>query len=379
MRFESHIESGLGSIGHVGKILHEIKAARVLLVRDDPAYGLSGAEAALADCWQGREVESFAGFQLNPKLEDIERGVKIARRMRPDCVIAVGGGSAIDIAKVIAACASNPDEPAKYIASEKPLQEPGPPLIAIPTTAGTGSEATHFAVAYIGATKYSLAHPGLLPKYAVLDAELTQSLPPAITAATGLDALCQAIESMWAVGGTEESRAFAEQAFELAWRHLPTAVKSPTPEARQAMLDAAHLAGKAINLGKTTAPHAISYALTTRYGTPHGMAVALTLPVVLRHNAAVEEASCTDPRGAGHVRESIARILAALGCESAEQAQAALERFVASIDCPTRLSQIGVQEADLATLAAEVNVERLGNNPRRISQVELVELLREVL
>jgi len=305
--------------------------------------------------------------------------VEIARRLRLDCVVAVGGGSAIDIAKVIAACGANPGEPAKYIAGDATLNEAGPPLIAIPTTAGTGSEATHFAVAYIGSKKYSLAHPGLLPKYAILDAQLTQSLPPAITAATGLDALCQAIESMWAVGGTAESRAFAEQAFELAWHHLPTAVKAPTPEARQAMLDAAHLAGKAINLGKTTAPHAISYALTTRYGTPHGMAVALTLAVVLRHNHEVDEASCTDPRGVAQVRESVARIIAILGCSTVEQTQHALEQFIAAIHCPTRLSQIGVQEADLADLAAAVNVERLGNNPRRISQAELVELLRNVL
>ncbi|MEX0793442.1 MAG: phosphonoacetaldehyde reductase [Pirellulaceae bacterium] len=376
---ESQVIRGLGSTIQVAALLDRLKVSRLLLVRDDPAYGLSGAEAALAKCWQGREVATFAGFQLNPKLEDIERGVALARRLRPEVVIAVGGGSAIDIAKVIAACGSNEGAPAQYISGEETLNEAGPPLIAIPTTAGTGSEATHFAVAYIGATKYSLAHPGLLPQYAILDAELTLSLPPVITAATGLDALCQAIESMWAVGGTEDSRQFAEQSFELAWQHLPIAVKSPTPEGRQAMLDASHLAGKAINIGKTTAPHAISYALTTRYGTPHGMAVALTLPAVLRHNHEIDEASCTDPRGVAQVRASVARILTALGCDSAEQAQAALEQFIAALDCPTRLSQIGAEEADLPEIAAAVNVERLGNNPRRISQAELVAILREVL
>ena len=185
-------------------------------------------------------------------------------------------------------------------------------MIAIPTTAGTGSEATHFAVVYVDGEKYSLAHPYLVPAYAVIDPLLTYSLPAGVTAASGLDAFCQAIESIWAVGATDVSHTFATEAARLAVQHLRAAVQNPTDTARAGMCRAAHLSGKAINISKTTAPHALSYVLTAEYGLAHGVAVALTLAPMLQYNAQVTAIDCADPRSAIAEETTMKRILVAL-------------------------------------------------------------------
>lgn len=367
-----------GAVQAVGHILQSLSVERILLVVDRPAYTLSGAAAALEAVFGRWQVESFDGFQLNPKIEDIARGVETFRRLRPQVVVAIGGGSALDVAKVVGTCGNHEAPPHEYVSGRLHLRTDGPPLIAIPTTAGTGSEATHFAVAYIAGEKYSLAHDFLLPEFAILDPTLTASLPRVPTIASGLDALCQAIESIWAVGATEDSLNDAYAAAELALQHLPVAALSPTPEARRAMLHAAHLAGRAINISKTTAPHAVSYALTTRYGVPHGIAVALTLGAFLNFNSQVDDASCADPRGVAHLRSRLARIIQLLGGGDVDNACARWQALLQQLDCPTRLRDVHVRDCDLADLAAQVNAERMANNPRRITNAALQKMLAAI-
>ncbi|CAE7473306.1 phpC [Symbiodinium sp. CCMP2456] len=250
------------------------------------------------------------------------------------------------------------------------------PLIAIPTTAGTGSEATHFAVVYVDGEKYSVADPCLLPETAIVDPKLTYSVPTRMTAATGLDAFCQAIESIWAVGATEESVGYAKEAAALAFAHLPTATNSPTEEARYAMCRASHLAGKAINISKTTLPHAISYAITADYGIPHGAAVATTLSSVLAYNFGVTSSDCADTRGAPHVHQRLSMILEILGAATIAEACQRVESFVSSLGCNPTLVSAGIhQHEKIRTLAERVNPERLSNNPRKANHEDLFSLL----
>jgi alcohol dehydrogenase len=347
---------------------------------DADAYERSGAAATVEPFLASRRAHRFTGFEPNPKIEDVERGVAAFRRARPDVVLAIGGGTALDLAKVIGTCGADAvDVRACVIGAAAPARD-GPPLVAVPTTAGTGSEATHFAVVYVEGSKYSFAHAFLRPDVIVLDPQLTYSLPSRLSAVTGLDALCQGIESLWAIGSTETSRDHAYRAVELALAHLPDVVREhPSPVARHAMLEAAYHSGCAIDIGKTTAAHAVSYTLSSRYGVPHGAAVALTLGAFIVFNAQVDEASCTDPRGVGHVRDAIRRVVETLGASSAEDARARIEAFVAALGCPTRLGEVGVDEAGLARLVADVNLERLGNNPRRLGARQLDEVLRSVL
>ncbi|PQO25792.1 alcohol dehydrogenase [Blastopirellula marina] len=366
-----------GSLARIPQIFQQLGAVRTFLVVDEVAYNLSGAAAQLRQFLPPDAITLFSGFEPNPKIEDVQRGVAKCRAADPDLVLALGGGTAIDLAKMIASMSRHEESPRDIVLNGISLSQGTLPLVAIPTTAGTGSESTHFAVVYVDGQKYSVADPCLLPCVAVVDPELTYSVPPRMTAATGLDAFCQAIESIWAVGATDESVAYATSAATLAFEHLPAAVNAPTPESRHAMSLASHLAGKAINISKTTLPHAISYAITADYGIPHGAAVATTLSSVLAYNFGVSKSDCADERGTTHVRQRLLLILDILKAATVEQACHQIEAFVSSLGCNPTLASAGIQtDESLRVLASRVNPARLSNNPRMASQEELFSLLQ---
>ena len=374
-----HVVIREGSLQTIDSILSQIGAERIFFVMDKPAYEGSGAATVLEPVLSSRQVAVFDQFELNPKIEDVERGKQAFTALQPQAVLALGGGSALDMAKLIAACSVQDGPALEYAIGKKPLAHPHPPIIAVPTTSGTGSEATHFAVVYAEGKKYSLAHERLLPDYVIIDPLLTHSLPAGPTANSGLDALSQAIESLWARGATEESMAWSTEALQLVLDNLITAVTRPDDASRLNMAKAAHLAGKAINVTKTTAPHAVSYGITTHFGVPHGSAVGLTLGAFLLFNAGVDEQSCTDPRGIDEVRRRLALILNPLGNGSLTTARERLTTIISECKCPARLSEVGVTETDLPFLADQVNVERLSNNPRTISREQLIALLKSAL
>ncbi|HZX49811.1 MAG TPA: iron-containing alcohol dehydrogenase, partial [Candidatus Paceibacterota bacterium] len=178
------------------EILEKEKPRKVLLFADS-AYEKSGAKEKLSPVLKSFEVEVFSDIAPNPTLEQIEKGIGACKSFGPDLVVAVGGGSVLDTAKAANLLAAQEGTPVSYIKKEKEIAKQGKPLVAIPTTAGTGAEATRFAVVYIDNIKYSFSHEFLLPRYAVIDAELTYSLPPNVTADSGMDALAQAIEAFW--------------------------------------------------------------------------------------------------------------------------------------------------------------------------------------
>ena len=368
-----------GALDELAAIVSTREFSNLFLVVDSTAYEASGASKVVAKSCAGRQTTEFTGFHPNPKIEDVERGIGQLAAANADVVVAVGGGTAIDLAKAIARL-SGQDSPVRdVVTGSAPLTPNGLPLIAVPTTAGSGSESTHFAVVYVDQVKYSIAHRAMRPDVALIDPLLTHSLPPAVTAASGLDALCQAAESFWAVGATDDSIRYADRALQLAVEHLEAAVNCPTAEARRGMSEAAHLAGRAINLGKTTAPHALSYAITVRYGVPHGFAVALTLSLFLRYNAQVDAPDCVDPRGHQNVRRRIDRLVAALGCHQVEEACQQIDKLIERVGGVVRLSQIGIDnDQAIEWLANEINTERLANNPRQLERNELDRLLRSI-
>ena len=246
-----------------------------LLVRDTRAWELtSAADKIKLDLGAGGDAVAFDDITPNPTLATMRACGEAGRAAGCKSIVAFGGGTAIDTAKGAAWCLGG--------GGGTPAEKPAPgadavlPLVAISTTAGTGSETTHFAVMWDGDKKFSLADPRLRPKIAVVDAWLHRGLPPAVTAATGLDALCQSLESIWSCGATAGSRAEATTGARLAMDHLETAVTAPTTESRTGMAAAAYFGGAAINATKTTTAHALSYALTADYNVPHGFAVALT-------------------------------------------------------------------------------------------------------
>ena len=367
-----------GALAEVADILDRQSVDRLFFVVDETAYTASGAAAVLEPHFRSRSVARFSHFEINPKLHDVERGIEQFREANSNIVIALGGGTAIDLGKLIGTLALQDSSAREIITGRAHIQRSGPSLIAIPTTAGTGSEATHFAVAYVDGVKYSVAHPSFLPDCAIVDATLTHSLPASVTAATGLDAFCQAIESIWAVGATDESVAYAAEAARLALKHLVDATCNPTANARRAMCRASHLAGKAINISKTTSSHALSYAITSEHGIPHGIAVAMTLSPMLSFNAQVTVDDCLDPRGPEHVLSRIAIILDLLGTKSVAAACSKIQDLIFAVGCPNSLRQIGVTtDSEIRRLVSQVDAQRMSNNPRDTTSALLLAMLKD--
>jgi alcohol dehydrogenase class IV len=366
----------IGAISELENCIREFSVRSLFFVVDISAYQHCGCMSNVEDVIGQFPIARFSGFEPNPKLGDIENGVALFRDFSPDLVLALGGGSAIDVAKLIGLMAKQTSSPRDLILGLAPIQEDAAPMIAIPTTSGTGSEATHFSVVYVDGEKHSVAHPSSLPDVALIDPALTTSLPKSITASTGLDAFCQAIESLWAVGSTDESRDYAMRALLLVWGNLVKAVQTPTLESRLAMSQGAHLAGKAINIGKTTSSHALSYFVTSRYGIPHGAAVALTISDMLVYNSQVSQEDCADPRGVPFVRNRISEIMDALGCNTVEKACEAIRDFIRRVGCPASYYEAGIRErTEIAQIVASVNVERMSNNPRGSTVESLVKTL----
>jgi alcohol dehydrogenase class IV len=369
---------GPGCLAEIGPILAQLMPRKLLLVTGGTSYVRSGASDVVEAAVAGRDVVHLAGITVNPKLDEIRRGLSVWSAERPSAVVAVGGGSVLDVAKLVGLLGPNAPgwdgSPCLVGTSEWR----GTPLIAIPTTAGSGAEATCFATYYAGGEKRSLAHPLLRPSHAIVDSRLTASLPPHVAAATGLDALAQAIESLWAIGATPDSTSLAEAALRLVLPCLGDLVRAPTPMLRERMARGANLAGQAINISRTTAAHALSYALTAELNLPHGHAVALVLPAVVRINARPGRRDVADPRGAGHLAAVIERILGILGCRDGEEAAGFLERQTAALGLATTIGRAPVGTTAIG-LAGRVNAERLNNNPVAISPREIAEIYQRLL
>jgi alcohol dehydrogenase class IV/choline kinase len=216
----------------------------------------------------------FGGFTPNPEFEQAMTGIRLFEKENCDFIISIGGGSAIDVAKSVNILSLGE--------SIEPLDAPRAKHLAIPTTAGTGSESTKFAVLYRNGEKHSIESDRILPEHVILDPEHLATLPLYHKKSALLDALCQAVESLWAKGRTHESQSYANGAIRIIMEDAESYLAN-NQESATRILYAANLAGKAINIGKTTAAHAMSYKLSARFGLSHGHAVALCLPYVWEH------------------------------------------------------------------------------------------------
>jgi len=360
------------------EILKEQDFKQIFLVTSGTSFVTSGAKEMCDEVLSDLNVTQFSDFSPNPNSEDIKKGIVLFNENNVDVVIAIGGGSVIDMAKSIRSLASHGDNLEVYITGKKSLHENNVPLVAIPTTSGTGSEATHFSAVYIGREKYSLAHPLMLPEFVILDPTLTYSLPQHIIASTGIDTLSQAIESYWSNNSTRESKKYAKEAMKIAIKNLKYAHEG-SKGAKDEMLKAAHLSGKAINISKTTVSHAMSYPFTSYFNVPHGHAVGLTLPRILLYNSEVGEGDVTDARGVGYVKQVIREICLYLGVKGPIEAVSLLENIAQTIGLEVHISKLGVEEKDFDIILNNISEERVGNNPRKFTKEAARSILEQIL
>jgi len=279
------IEYGEGTLRLLPGAVRALGGASVFVVTDPgiAACGILDQVVALLHA-DGLRVEVFADVEPNPCLATIDRAAALARAVSADIVVAVGGGSSLDAAKAISLAAAGARSARDLLGG---VTGPGRPLVAIPTTAGTGAETNGFAVIEDSHAhcKVYIGHTSVLPRISILDPLLTVGLPPGPTAATGVDAFVHAIESLTARGRNPLSQAYAHHAVRLVNRWLPTAVSDGGDlQARGHMLLGSHLAGLALTISGLGLVHGIAHAVTSRTGTPHGLALASVLDRVLELN-----------------------------------------------------------------------------------------------
>jgi alcohol dehydrogenase class IV len=358
-------------------IVGEVGAKKVFVVCGKTSYQSSCAKSFIEQSLEKVDVFRFSDFTSNPKYEESIEGAELFSKISPDLIVAIGGGSAIDIAKCI-----NVAHTHKHISfldivmGRKNPVLTGVPLVAIPTTSGSGSEATNFAAIYKCKIKYSISAPFMQPEYAIIDPSLTLNLPRYISAYTGFDALCHAVESFLAITSNTYSRFYARQAITLALDNIVQACSDPTIGTRFAMAKAAHLAGKAINITKTTAPHAISYAITNNFQVPHGHAVALTLGYYLKICfQTVTELSCRDLRGINYVKNSISDLLKFFEVESVDDFVEYWYQLMNSCKLESRPDNLGIKcENDIEIIANNINSDRMKNSPVKIDKRDVREI-----
>lgn len=366
---------GPGSLARLGQIARDLDFHRTLLVADPgvaEAGHLAAAQRALAAA--GVEIHTFADFGVNPDSAMVEAGVRLARPRAVDSVIGLGGGSSLDCAKGINFLLTNGGAMADYRGYGK-ARMPLLPMIGVPTTAGTGSEAQSYAVIADAATHMKMAcgDPSAAVRVAILDPDLTATAPRQVTAMAGFDAIAHAVETSVTTKRTPLSDMFSHRAWRLLNNAYERVLNNPDDaEARGAMQLGAYFSGMAIEQSMLGAAHACANPLTARCNTVHGQALAILLPHVVRWNAGVaggQYAALLDSEPARARDEDAAEALAVR-----------LEHLAAAGGLNLRLRDIGVEAAHLPELADLAAGQWTGGfNPRPFNAVGALEIYRAAM
>lgn len=369
-----------GSITKIKEILDLEKPSSILLIRGNKSYEKCGAKDAIEHQLSGYNVISLSGFCLYPTEKDVKRTINIINEKKIDFIMAVGGGSVIDVGKIAAILYSEPNSVEDYIKGERIPKGKIIKRLFIPTTVGTGAEITPFAAIYIDKTKYSLDIPNMPPDYAILAPELTYSLNPRITAQTGVDAIANIIEGFWSVNATEESKEYSRISIPLVFDNISKAVNNPTPKSRRAILIGSHLAAKSVAIAKTTAAHALSYPLTSYHNIPHGHAVMLTLPYFFPINEKAIGENIQEGVTLKYVQETFKELLSMLDVKTGEEARDKLLALMDEIHLERKLSLFGIEEKHLKNIVDNgFNPQRVKNNPVKITKEIEFTILKNLL
>lgn len=319
----------------------------------DPFFVNNGLAKIICEASGGRIREVFSNITPNPRVEEVNRCADIIRKCNADFAIALGGGSSIDCAKAACAIALTDDTIEEYHTGGKTFTQEVLPLIAMPTTAGTGSEVTCVSVLSDPSrgVKAPISNPKLYPKIAIVDPELTYSVPPQVTASTGFDVISHALEGFWSKNHQPICDALALHAARLAFKYLEAAYNNGNDIlAREKMCEASLIAGLAFALPKTAAAHACSFPLTNIYNIPHGEACAFTLDLLCEINSEAEGGRLND-----FARD--------LGFENAVAMGKRIREMKKAMGMKITLADAGIDIKDLDSLAEKCMHPNILNNP----------------
>lgn len=354
--------------------LEENSCNKVLLVCDDSIKYMDSFRRHLKEKEKaGIRIIPFREFQPNPQYESVVKGVELFRKEDCDSVLAVGGGSAMDVAKCIKAYARMEDHGDNGDYLKQKIVPNAIPFLAMPTTAGTGSEATRYAVIYFDGKKQSVTSESFIPGTVLMDASALSTLPMYQRKATMMDALCHAIESFWSVNSTEESKKYSREAIKNILIHMDGYLRN-TEEGNAGMLMAAHTAGKAINIAQTTAGHAMCYKITSLFGCAHGHA-AILCDRVLYPWMTENTDKCIDSRGQAYLTRTLDEIGQAMGCRNAKEGADKLQEIFLSLG----LEVPKATDEQYCALKTSVNPVRLRNHPIALDDAVIDGLYHAIL
>lgn len=351
------------------KVSDYIDGENVLIISDPFLYN-NGTAQAVGESMKDKNVAYFWDIEPNPSCESVDAAAAAAREIQADCIIGLGGGSSMDVSKIVACLVTNEGSIYDYYSGgTRMLGERKTMLICIPTTAGTGSEVTNVGVFTNKKThvKMPMVNQQFWPDVAMIDAELTYTLPPAVTASTGMDAFCHAIEAYWNKESVPLCDYLSLGALKLIFENIKTAYDNPKhTQARANMILAALTAGVAFSQTRTTGIHAVSFPLTTEFGASHGIACSITLPAFIRISKAQAE-------------DKMMALAAYLGFDSIDALADGVENLMQSMHMPVRLREIGVAEDDLEHLAkAGLSAAIIHLTPAEMNEKTVYNLLKSI-
>ena len=338
--------------------IQENGCKKILMVCDGSIWYMDGFNKHLEEVEKtGVEMIGFRDFQPNPLYESVVKGVELFNDEKCDSIMAVGGGSAMDVAKCIKLYSNLLGDGADGAWLKAEIIPNSIPFIVMPTTAGTGSEATRYAVIYYNDAKQSVTSESFIPSAVLMDPNALKTLPLYQKKATMMDALCHAIESFWSVNSTEKSKEYSRAAIQAVLKHMDGYLAN-TEEGNAGMLKAAHTAGQAINITQTTAGHAMCYKITSLFHSAHGHAAILCDRVLFPWMAENTD-KCTDPRGEEYLKATLDEIGRAMGCKDATEGAEKLRIIFDSLELevPTATAE------QFEILKNSVNPVRLKNHP----------------
>lgn len=359
------VSFGAGALNEIGSIVKAEGGSRVLLVSDPGITEAGHVERAVRALYKaGLAVRVYDEAGENPTTIHVGKGVIFARPFKPDLIVGLGGGSAMDCGKGINFLLTNGGRMQDYWGVNK-ATEPMLPFVAIPTTAGTGSDAQSFALITDPETHQKMAcgDTKALPRVAILDPELTATVPHQVAAATGIDAIVHAVETAGTNKRTDTSRRLSRQAWEMLEPSYERVMRDPSDlQARKGMLLGAHLAGAAIENSMLGAAHSCANALTAVCGAVHGVAVGLILPSVIRFNAGLNGNPYSDLM------------------PDAEQLAGRIERMLDAGGLPHTLAEIGASEEQIPELASVAAKQWTATfNPRAVGEAEFRQIFQMAL
>ena len=369
-----HIIKGIDNLPQIFKDLN----CKKLFIVIDSSFPFLNIKMEIEDV----DIERvfFSDFTPNPLYEQICRGIGLIKTENCDAILAVGGGSAIDVAKCIKLAVLAKEGNSAIIpplVSKRVVCEGLKlPLIAVPTTAGTGSESTHNAVMYYEGTKQTVTNDSVLPDFALLEPSVLKTLPLYQKKCTMMDALCQGIESWWSINSNKESYEYSCKAIELIMGNWESYIIDNNFESAHNIMLAANYSGRAINITQTTAAHAMSYKITSLYNLPHGHAVAVCLPEIWEYMMSNLD-KLIDKRGKDYLKLIFEDIAHTMGAKDSREAILLFRGMMKKMDMANPVAEDRKKELEI--LSMSVNPVRMKNNPVLLEKESIYSLYEKIV